>query len=284
MKRLINLEVTPFCLANCKMCPRHLILDKGYLNNITFEKILNRIKEFKKEIFEISIAGRGEPLLHPTLPQIVEKLKEIKHPVSIVTTCQRLDRNNFFSIGRNVDMIRISVSSRNIDIFEKIHRGLNYFEFWENIKWLSKNFKNKIVIHMVGGEDIYPGLEDTIIYLKNLGIYKIFLFPLWNRGGITDEKTKDIRIQLKSKYDIQFSEEEYSKNLNMTHSFCYIGDSSLAINYKGEYIGCFQDFGNYNIEGNVFSNSLDDILDTRINKLGKYNICTNCNAKKEAIT
>jgi radical SAM protein with 4Fe4S-binding SPASM domain len=65
--------------------------------------------------------------------------------------------------------------------------------------------------------------------------------------------------------------------------YCPVGDSSVSVSYKGDLLGCFQDFGHTSTLGTVFSDTLDDMVKSRRSRLGKMPICRNCDAGKVAL-
>ena len=117
MERLLNIELTSNCNANCSMCPRENVKDFGYITFETIDKIIEKVKKYT--LFEISLSGRGEPTFHPKLVEILERLKCLSAPISIVTTTDGLNENNYKSCIDNVDIFRISVSSIDRNGFKK---------------------------------------------------------------------------------------------------------------------------------------------------------------------
>lgn len=281
MERLLNLELTSFCNANCSMCPRENVREFGYITLETIDNLIKKIENYC--LFEISLSGRGEPTFHPQLIDILKKLKKISNNISIVTTTDGLNDKNYKDCVDNVDMLRISVSSKNQETFHQIHRGLDYEKIWKNIDKLVKYNPKKLNIHLVGGELTYPKLEETIKFFKDNGVDDIHLFPLWNRGGnVEEQEINAMRRYLVDKYNIFYSEDEYldSDRLKMfgNPNYCPLGDTSIAVNFKGDMIGCFQDFENITRICNVGDDI--DFIKERAKVLKKMPVCQNCNSAK----
>jgi MoaA/NifB/PqqE/SkfB family radical SAM enzyme len=283
MKRVINIEATPRCFADCSMCPRELIKQFGDMEigmAIKIGNVLNKIP--KDEISEVSIAGRGEPTLHPYFGKYIKSISS-KHKLSVVSTLANMNDEIIDSLNQYVSKLRISISSVKKETFLKVHRGLDYKIFWKNFDLLVENFDSqKIIIHLVGGSVIADGLEETILYLKNKGINNIFIFPLWNRGGSKEQTFLD-RDYYMNKYDIKASESEYL-DLSSNKRHCILGDSSLSINYNGDVTACFQDFAYNNIIGNIQTDSYDLLLNVRKKHLKRMEICKKCNSGNEIKT
>lgn len=286
MKRLLNIEVTSYCYADCLMCPRDEVKSLGYIEMNTIDQIVEKVNGV--DLWEISISGRGEPLLHPDLELILKKLKQLNCPISIVSTGTYLNSENLDPIIEHIDKLRLSVSSIKPSVFKQIHRGLDYDKTWANIKEIIDIASDKLVIHLVGGEIIFDGLEETVEYLRDRGVEELYLMPLWNRAGeLSQSADVGKRLELIRKLKIMASENEYlnedKKIANEQCKYCSIGDSSLSINYKGELVGCFQDFANENILGDLRSDNLYTLIENRRKILGKMNICRECNSAQAVI-
>lgn len=281
MERLLNLELTSFCNADCSMCPRENIKEYGYITLETIDNLIKKIENYS--LFEISLSGRGEPTFHPQLIDILKKLKKVSTNLSIVTTTDGLNDRNYKDCVDNVDTLRISVSSIDPEIFHQIHRGLDYEKIWNNINKLVKYNSQKLNIHLVGGEVTYHKLEDTIRFFKDNGVDNIHLFPLWNRGGsIKEQHINEMRKYLVDKYKIYYSEDEYldaEKQKKFANpNYCPLGDTSIAVNFKGDMIGCFQDFENITRICNA--NDDNDFIKERAKVLKRMPVCQNCNSAK----
>jgi len=282
LERLLNLEATSNCLADCSMCPRDCVKDFGYISLETIDKVIEKVKNYL--LYEISISGRGEPTFHPQLLEIIKKLKILKTNISVVTTTDGINENNYQALLDELDILRISVSSIDELIFQKIHRGLDYDKIWKNIDKLVNYNPEKIHIHLVGGEETYCALEETIKYFKAHDVNNIYLFPLWNRGGnVVEQDILDLRKKLVEKYNIFYSEDEYlsQEKIKMLQNpnYCPIGDTSIMVNYKGDMIGCFQDFENLTKICNV--NDSNDFIVDRAKVLKKMLVCKSCNSNRQ---
>ncbi len=283
MERLLNVEATSFCNANCSMCPRDCVKEFGYISMETVEMLVDKVKDIA--LFEVSISGRGEPTFHPHLVDIINKLRDLKTTISVVTTSDGLTEKNYKTIVNSLDILRLSVSSIDRTTFKKVHRGLDYDKIWENIEKLTLYDPEKLHIHLVGGEETYPMLEPTIKYFKERDVNNIYLFPLWNRGGnIEEQEIQEIRKRLVEEYGIFYSEDEYldeNKVRQLSNpNYCPIGDTSISINFKGDMIGCFQDFNNETRICNVRDNV--NFVEERAKMLKKMPVCRNCNSATQA--
>lgn len=150
MERLLNIEATSACYADCSMCPRDKVKVKGYVTMEVINSLIDKVKDYK--LYEISISGRGEPTLHPKLVDIIKKLRKLNTRISVVTTTAGLNEDNYKQIIDAADILRISVSSIEKDIFKMVHRGLDYDKTWEMIEKVVDYKKDKINIHLVGGD------------------------------------------------------------------------------------------------------------------------------------
>lgn len=279
MERLLNLEATSYCNANCSMCPRDCVNDFGYISLDTVDKLIEKIQNYM--LYEISISGRGEPTFHPELIEVIKKLKFLKTKISVVTTTDGIKDTTYKQLIDELDIMRISVSSIDEKVFKKIHRGLDYDKIWANINKLVNYNPEKLHIHLVGGEETYSTLEKTISFFKTNDVNNIYLFPLWNRGGnVEEQEILELRNKIVEKYDIFYSEDEYLDETKVKKlanpNYCPIGDTSISVNYKGDMIGCFQDFLNDTKICNVYDNV--NFIEERAKVLKKMNVCKHCNS------
>lgn len=291
-KILVNLEATPNCPAACSMCPRDAITDWGFMKLETMEQIVSQLSS--DYVWELDLAGRGEPTIHPQFVDLVRIMRKPGIPVAVVTTGVSFTQANVDACAQHVDRIRLSVSSIHHGTFEKVHIGLRYKDIWNNIAALAKAAGPKVTVHLTGGPAIYEHLPETVAHLRSLGLTKMYLFPLWSRGdGIDSQNELVKRKKMMEILDLPAAEREYlgqdgkfalaaqllwNKMLNI--KYCPVGDSSLSIGFKGDILGCFQDFGHTSNLGHIANDRIERVLKERVAQLGRMKICVGCNANK----
>ncbi|WP_394821157.1 radical SAM/SPASM domain-containing protein [Pendulispora albinea] len=291
-KVLINIEATPSCPASCAMCPRSLIGTEGNMSLATMEKVVSMLDP--SFVWEVDMAGRGEPTIHPQFVELCEIMARPKITTGIVTTGVTMTPANILAFEKHLDIIRVSVSSIVRETFDKIHIGLKHAQIWKNIAALAEVAAHKTVIHLTGGPTIYEHLPQTVEHLRKLGFRRFKLLTLWNRGGYFEtNQSRERRQELLTELALDASEDEvwseygrarflgeiaYNKLKNPR--YCPIGASSVTISYKGDIGGCFQDFGLTSVVGHVDTHDIKTHIQNRAKELGNMPICQGCDAHK----
>lgn len=277
------------------MCPRWQIDKFGYLEPATLKRILSQVSTDR--IWEIDLAGRGEPTTHPQFPLLAEMLGNSGIPTAVVTTGVALSDRVLDACVRHLDKIRLSVSASDEDVFAKIHVGLSHARLWKNIVRLADVAADKTIIHLTGGPAIYESLPKTVGRLRRLGFRDLRLLPLWNRGGeLASQIDNQRRQELVESLNLTPFEDSYlgmgkaaffmrmaaMKISNLR--YCPVGESSLGLTYEGVILGCFQDFGCNAPQGSVFTTTLDAAYEARSRQLGRMPVCTGCDAHQVVMT
>lgn len=293
-KILINVEATSRCPASCSMCPRDLIHTHGNMELKTMEKVVSQVNS--DYVWELDLAGRGEPTIHPEFAELISLMKVPNVKSCVVTTGVTLTQKNIDAIVNGVDVVRLSVSSRDQKAFEKVHIGLKYEKIWANIAALAEAAPEKVTVHLTGGPAIYDGLPQTVQHLRSLGLKRMYLFPLWNRGGFFDSRIEtERRKSLMESLEIPPSESEYSSGGKLAFwadlavgklknsTYCPVGDSSMSVAYDGSVLGCFQDFGHSSLLGSIWKTPIYEQYVERKKILGKMKVCVGCDSYKVAL-
>jgi len=245
-------------------------------------------------VWELDLARRGEPTIHPQFDDLLKIMSKAPVPTAVVTTGVTLNQRNVDALVNNIDLIRLSVSSINENAFRKVHIGLDYKKIWKNIAVLAEAAPEKVIVHLTGGPAIYESMPDTVNHLRSIGLVKLNVFPLWNRGGsIEARQDAQERSRLIKLLKLNASESEYAKHTGrlqyflhlvkgwiVNKQFCIVGDSSLSIGYRGEILGCFQDFGHVSNIGSMSGMKLKDAIKIRTELLGCMKVCVGCNSKE----
>ena len=109
------------------------------------------------------------------------------------------------------------------------------------------------------------------------------------------EQESGYRQRLMHELELNVSESEYKTGMGkvkfmlnallgtlQNRHFCVIGDGSVSVSYKGDILGCFQDFGHVSNIGNIDDDNLKKIVKSRVKLLGNMDVCQGCNSHKTA--
>jgi len=138
----VLIEPVSSCNLRCPMCfqvdksftkkPYMGIMDFGLFTRVIDECAENGTRA-------ITLASRGEPTLHPRLPEMLSYLKgkffEVKLNTNGTHLSEKLCRSIF---ENNIDILVLSIDSEIPDIFESIRYGADYKKVLNNIVVLNK--------------------------------------------------------------------------------------------------------------------------------------------------
>ncbi len=161
---ITTLQITGECNLKCAFC-----LDEykhtTHMTQNRFDEVLGYMKEAK--VRNLMLTG-GEPLLHPKINHIIEKLYEHKIKIRLNTNGLLLPRLSESAINR-VDRILVSIDGNNEVVSEKMTRGR--YSFGQVIKHLEAfkhhdkitvqtiiSKKNQHSIHILGKELLRLGI------------------------------------------------------------------------------------------------------------------------------
>lgn len=218
----IELELTNYCNAHCKICPRiKLTRKKGFLSEENFNRFLQQLKQV--HVQEVELCGVGEPLLHKNAANYVQRLKMAGiRNVRLVTNASLLTHDVAKKIvDAGIDQIMISFHSINKEKYEGIMGNLKYQEVLEHIKYLAENYKEQvnIIITCVVNEENKKEVEEFKKFWKEQGIENLFFQLMQSRAGILYKREKE-----------GISER------------CLVYEQGLFISWDGKYLSCSNDF------------------------------------------
>jgi len=102
----LNKCITSACTYACRFCQKENILDHSFSDLYTDEHLNEPIGSPGHVI----LTG-GDPLLHPDLQAIIQKLTENGNRVSLVTNGSQLNQQNLLQLQGNVDWIWLPLDS-----------------------------------------------------------------------------------------------------------------------------------------------------------------------------
>ena len=229
----IYIEITNICNLNCDFCPS-LKRKKEMMSIEDFEKIILKIKDYTKHIY---LHVKGEPLMHKDLDSILKIANNYNLFVNI-TTNARLLKDKLDIINNNkIRQINISLHSFN-----------NLDEIKELLNTIDKINNTYISLRLWNDKDN----KEVIKLLENH--YKKEIVITNKRFTITDKVFID--------KDIKFSWPDINKNIISEYGTCKGGKSQIAILVDGTVtLCCLDNDGIINL-GNIFNNTLEEILNT----------------------
>ena len=143
----VLIEPVSTCNLRCTMCFQvdKTFTRKPYMGLMDINFYKNIIDECKDNGTKaITLASRGEPTLHPKLPEMLEYTKDKFLELKLNTNATRLNEKLIRAILRsNVNELTYSVDESDKEKFEKIRVNANFEEVVSNIKLFNKIRKDE---------------------------------------------------------------------------------------------------------------------------------------------
>ena len=246
----IYVEITNKCNLNCSFCVR-TNKQKKEMTIDEFKVVIDKIKDYTDYIY---LHVQGEPLLHSNLEEILKICEDNNIKVNITT--------NGTLINKYVDIFNKSKSLRQINI--SLHSENNSDNYYDNVFLCSKKISSSIYINyrMWNGSTLKETKELEKIICKLDEYY-----------NLSEEIKKSLLNEKSTKLDInRFVDKD---NLfvwpNMNNSvqkdgFCYALKSHIGILSDGTVVPCCLDASGVIDLGNIFKESLDEILNKKLTK------------------
>lgn len=241
----IYIEITNNCNLNCSFCSK-INRKKKYMSLDEYEKILDKIKDYTNYIY---LHVKGEPLLHPKVIEMIKLAEQYNLKVNL-TTNGVLFNKYAKELGecKNLNKINFSLHSEN--------NKDNYLEdIFGNIKFLSK--KTTVIYRLWTLKDNELDKKSTEIVDK--------IKEFYNLSTETVERIKkEKNIKIKSTIYVDKDNEFEWPTINSHKScgFCYALKTHIAILVDGTVVPCCLDSDGMINLGNIFDNSLEDIIDS----------------------
>ncbi len=245
----IYVEITNICNLSCSFCSKDE-RKKKEMSVDEFKEVISKIKDYTDNIY---LHVKGEPLLHSKLDEILSICDDNNISVRITTNGTLLAKKKDILLKHNIKQINVSLHSENnlINYFEDVFNTCDtlaskmviIYRIWVLKSLILDNLSTKIVDKINKHYNLSTTVVDKIKTEKNIkianNIYldKDYEFD-WPK--ITDEKC-DIGTCLGTK-------------------------SHIAILSDGNVTVCCLDSNGIIRLGNIFKESLSDILDSKLFK------------------
>lgn len=234
MFKKIYVEITNFCNLNCPFC----LKTSRSKHNLTFDEfkhILDEIKPYTKYLYFHVL---GEPLIHPLINEFIDYASKDFY-VNITTNGYLI--NNIKT--NNIRQINVSLHSFSDKYNKDLNSYLNDIFSFENISSKDTYINYRLWVDTPYYGDIKKAIENR---------YHIY---------INDEENN---IKLKDNVYLNFSHKfDWPEDNNSAECYsgvCYALKDHIAILSNGDVTACCLD-GNGTLSfGNIFSDSLSNII------------------------
>lgn len=246
MYNKLYVEITNICNMNCSFCHGHSRAPRQ-MSKQEFSIILDKLKDQTKYIYYHLM---GEPFTHPLLFEFVKMANERGYK-SIITT------NGTLLIKRQDEVLTLNVYKINVSLhsFEKEVND-DYIDYVTKLATFAQKAAEKgiIIVFRLWNKGYDDGKNDIIYELLKQNI-----------SGEWAQNTRGIRIRDKIhiEYGERFEWPDIKAQTKGEKFFCYALKDHFGILVDGTVVPCCLDSdGNINL-GNVFTQDLNTILNSK---------------------
>lgn len=240
-------EATSICNLRCVMCPNKDLKkeDKGFMDFGLFRKIIDEASQF---VFDVNLIHRGEGLLHPDFPRLVEYARAAGVTTKFHTNATLLDEKKAHElVVAGLDQISFSFDGYDKATYESIRVNSDFDHTLSNITGLLqvkkklKSRKPRAILELINFPEIYKGTakkkrQEFLARFRGLPLDRVEVKEIHNWAGEVDVPTKGKK-----------------------YSPCTFLWQALVIFWDGSVFPCTQDFFGYYSLGNVKDDSLTEI-------------------------
>ncbi|MDD3187412.1 MAG: radical SAM protein [Bacilli bacterium] len=239
----IYIEITNKCNKNCSFCSEDS-LPKREMTIDEFKHILKEIKEYTNYIY---LHVKGEPLIHSKIEDIIKLCDKYNIKVNLTTNGTYLNKCKEVLSCKIINQINISLQTASDEELKSIIEATEY---------ILKNSRANVVYRFWALKDNQLS-KNNLHLLKNIGNF-------YNQNLIDKEscnyKVKERLYLNKEKQFIWPNEEVLEKK----ESFCNGLKTHIAILSNGTVVPCCLDSSGNIPLGNIFTESLSNILQKEI--------------------
>lgn len=257
----IYIEITNMCNLSCSFCSIDN-KEKKMMTKEEFEIILKKIDDYTDYIY---LHVKGEPLLHNELDDILTLCDKYKKNVNITT--------NGTLLYKNIDVLKShkSIHQINISLHSENNKEHYLDEIFVSIKQLSEDII--IVYRFWTLKNLELNKKSTEIVDKITEYYNLSTETV---NKIKTEENIKIKDNIFISKDNMFVWPNLDNQYICDTGYCHALNSHIAILVDGTVIPCCLDSKGIINLGNIFNETLEDIL----NKEKTINIRENFKNRK----
>lgn len=193
------IETASICNLKCVMCLNKALPkeEKGLMDFALFKRIINEVRDY---VYDVYLHHRGEPLIHPELPQMIEYAGKSGIRVKFHTNGTLMKPELTKKIlTAGPDLVSFSIDGFTKETYEKIRVNANFEETMENISYFltCRNEMGLKKPYTVIEEIEFPNYTkaDEInrkrfsAHFKKLGLDELIFKKLYNWAGYLETET-----------------------------------------------------------------------------------------------
>ena len=259
MFKKIYVEITNNCNLNCSFCSGNT-RKKGYITVDRFKILLDNLKSYTKYLY---FHLMGEPLIHPYINELIDIASNNKFNINITTNGYFIDR---IKDNKNIRQINISLHSFDETKNKSLDEFLN--NIFEAVDILSTN---TYISYRMWTNNKYK--DEIIKRIEEYYNVKI------------DGHTK-IKENIFFDFDTEFIWPDINNGYYNEEGSCQGLSSHIGILVDGSVVPCCLDYDGNLTLGNIYEDSLDNILKSEraVNMLDNFKnnkkteeMCKHCN-------
>lgn len=271
----IYVEITNMCNLNCSFCSKDII-PKKEMSVDEFNIVISKVKEHTNNIY---LHVKGEPLLHSKLDELLNICDKNNINVRITTNGTLLEKNKDILLKHNIKQINVSLHSAN--------NSSNYFNDVFNVcNLLSKTIT--VVYRIWTLKSLELDKYSTVIVDKIINHYNLST-EIVNK--IKTQKNIKLSDNLYIDKDLEFKWPKITEKKS-EYGTCLGTKNHIAILSNGNVTPCCLDSSGIITFGNIFKDSMQDILGSKLfkeinsgfkNRKVIHDLCKSCTYKDRFI-
>lgn len=195
----IYIAVTTYCDLKCSGCTRTINLKKNrwenrYISVSAFRQVVEGFPTTEVAL----LCGIGEPVLHPSLPELIRIVKQSKKFNSIMLTTNLMARDDEYYLQlfrAGLSRMLVSVDALTPALVEKVRAGTDTEKLKDRLRFLASRL-NRITspcfggigIRITVGSENYSSVESILRELNQLGEFGVSINYFDDFGGDGPQK------------------------------------------------------------------------------------------------
>ena len=247
MFKKIYIEITNICNLKCEFCPQ-TNRKKEYMSLAKFEEVIMKVHKHTKLV---CLHVKGEPLLHNDLEGILKVLEKYNLKTNI-TTNGTLIKEKLEIIKKSKAVRQINFSIHSIMQNEKLNK-----QYLKDIFESAEEMKDTIISYRLWNLQSIKENDINSSIIKMIENY----YDIQNlKQSLSENSFFKVRENIFINQDIEFTWPDINKEVIIEKGKCLALRDQIAVLADGTVVPCCLDNNGDIPLGNIFNETLEDIL------------------------